>query len=87
MDTQLLKRTFARLEELKGNLSKPAIAERQAHHNTVIIAAGPEHAYTNEGVTLDDTFVCACGWKSETYWDGSDFAYADWRKHLQSILE
>lgn len=86
MDTELLKRTFTRLRELKGNLSEAAIAERKAHHNTINAAALPEHSYKNEGVTMDDTFVCACGWKSETFWDGAEWAYDDWRKHVESML-
>lgn len=86
MEVDLLKRTFARLEELKGNLSPEAMAEREAHHNTIEIAAQPEHAYACKGVTMDDTFECACGWKSETFWDGREYAYADWRKHLESVL-
>lgn len=87
MNADLLKRTFARLAELKGNLSEPAIAERKAHHNTIKMAASPEHTFTIEGVTMDDTLVCACGWKSETYWDGQEWAYEEWLKHLVGELE
>jgi hypothetical protein len=86
MNAELLKRTFARLDELKGNLSEPALAERRAHNNTLKMAAAPEHSFTIEGVTMDDTLMCACGWKSETYWDGSEYAFDDWRKHIESTL-
>lgn len=86
MNDELIKRTLARLAELKGNLSEPAMAERKAHHKTIQTAAKPEHAFTIEGVTMDDTLVCACGWKSQTYWDGDDLAYSDWLKHLEGLL-
>jgi hypothetical protein len=87
MNTDLLKRTFARLKELKGNLSEIALAERRAHHNTIRMAALPEHAYTEEGMTMDDRFVCSCGWKSETFWDGREYAYDTWREHIESQLD
>ena len=49
------------------------------------INAGKEIGHTQkiEGVTMDDTCVCSCGWKSNTYWDGNDLAYADWVTHIK----
>jgi hypothetical protein len=87
MNSDLLKRTFVRLDELRNNRTDVAIAERKAHHNTIIEAAKPEHSHTFESITHDDKLVCACGWESAGYWDGRGFAFDDWLKHLRGLLE
>ena len=34
---------------------------------------------------LLDTVECSCGWKSRVYYDGREFAYAEWQKHAKSF--
>lgn len=50
------------------------------------IEAGKQigHAPKIEGVTMDDTCVCSCGWQSGTYWDGREYAHAEWVSHIQT---
>lgn len=33
---------------------------------------------------LIDHAECSCGWKSAPYFDGREYAMADYRKHVQS---
>ncbi len=49
------------------------------------IKAGKEIGHTPkiEGVTIDDTCVCSCGWRSRTYWDGRHLAHAEWVAHIK----
>lgn len=30
-----------------------------------------------------DQIRCVCGWESNTYFDGDDYAYAEWKKHVK----
>ena len=34
---------------------------------------------------LLDSCVCSCGWQSLTYYDGAEFAYAAYRKHIADV--
>lgn len=34
---------------------------------------------------LLDSCVCSCGWRSLTYYDGVEFAYAAYSKHLADV--
>lgn len=38
-----------------------------------------------ESAGLLDEFECSCGWKSKVYYDGADFAYAEWKQHAQGL--
>ena len=29
-----------------------------------------------------DQIVCSCGWESATYFDGLEYAHAEWKKHV-----
>lgn len=29
-----------------------------------------------------DTFECSCGWKSRVYYDGAEYAQAEWNRHV-----
>jgi hypothetical protein len=40
------------------------------------------HTYTIKGVTMDDRCFCSCGWKSNPYWDGAEWAYKEWVEHI-----
>jgi hypothetical protein len=33
-------------------------------------------------VGLSDHCECSCGWKSPGYWDGQEYAFDDWQKHV-----
>lgn len=37
--------------------------------------------YTCEPPMLD-TFECSCGWKSRVYYDGAEYAQAEWKRHV-----
>jgi hypothetical protein len=32
-----------------------------------------------------DQIICSCGWESATYFDGREYAIAEWRKHLKTV--
>lgn len=88
MDVAEINRCFAAIAALKGNgYSNEVIEQRRALHAALAEAASPEHAYKIVGATMDDTCECACGWKSQTYWDGADYAYSDWQTHLKTVLQ
>lgn len=44
--------------------------------------ASPEHTPKYAGVDICDALACACGWVSKSYYDGVEFAYADWAQHV-----
>ena len=41
--------------------------------------------YTGQGCA--DQYECSCGWKSNGYWDGAEWAWNEWVKHAKGILE
>lgn len=43
-----------------------------------------EGRYKSAGYMLDQ-WVCSCGWESEPYFDGEEYAREDWEKHKQQI--
>jgi hypothetical protein len=34
-----------------------------------------------EEAGLIDLCKCSCGWESKPYYDGREYAYAEWQKH------
>lgn len=40
-------------------------------------------SYREAGWLLDQ-WVCSCGWESEVYYDGYEFAKEEWEKHVES---
>jgi len=66
-----IKDMMQRSEEvyMKHMLQKP----REAHTCEFIEEAG-----------LIDLCKCSCGWLSSPYYDGREYAYRDWRKHVES---
>lgn len=49
-------------------------------------AAAPEHAGKNIGISMSDQVECFCGWKSPGYWDGAEYAWDEWRKHVAEAV-
>lgn len=50
---------------------------------TMRTAAGKEHKPTTSGDGhFSDWIVCGCGWETAHYWDGLDYAWAEWRWHV-----
>ena len=45
-------------------------------------AAAPEHVGKNVGNGMLDQFKCCCNWESPPYFDGSSFAWNNWREHV-----
>ena len=45
----------------------------------------PPHrlSYTGEG--MSDVCSCSCGWESSGYWDGQEYAFDEWVKHLGAM--
>lgn len=41
-----------------------------------------EHSPSYKGISMDDSYSCSCGWESNIFWDGSDFAMHEWRRHI-----
>ena len=43
----------------------------------------PEHAIGGGEVSyMTDQVICRCGWESNKYWDGWDFAIGEWYDHV-----
>lgn len=42
----------------------------------------PKHSPSYRGTTMDDSYSCSCGWESNIFWDGADFARHEWRRHV-----
>lgn len=66
-------------------------AVKNAFHDEICRQADPEPSmsdktenhvgdYRSAGWMLDQ-WVCSCGWESEPYFDGAEYAEADWKKH------
>ena len=36
---------------------------------------------TYSGSGMVDSYSCSCGWKSQPYFDGAEFALEEWKKH------
>lgn len=34
------------------------------------------------GFDIIDEYECGCGWKSGPFYDGAEYAYAKWRRHI-----
>lgn len=46
-------------------------------------APKPEHDIVeNAGFMMSDQAVCACGWKSHSFWDGWEYAVDEWYEHV-----
>lgn len=43
------------------------------------------HTGHNIGRAMSDQIECSCGWKSYSYWDGAEWAWEDFDKHLASL--
>lgn len=42
----------------------------------------PEFKWWDDGGAMLDQIICSCGWESRTFYDGREFAYAQWRRHV-----
>jgi hypothetical protein len=38
----------------------------------------------NVGTDMIDQYQCACGWRSKPYYDGAEYAHADWVSHIKA---
>ena len=49
------------------------------------IAAGKkiEHTQKIKESSTIDTCICSCGWESNSYWDGAEYAYNEWVEHIK----
>mgnify|MGYP001592758324 CR=1 FL=1 len=45
------------------------------------------HVPKHIGNGMCDDYTCSCGWKSNGYWDGAEWAWAEWEKHAKQILK
>ena len=46
----------------------------------------PKHVptYFTDGGMIDQ-YRCSCGWQSAPYFDGAEYAMADWKKHKEEM--
>jgi hypothetical protein len=45
----------------------------------------PTFEWVNLGPgSLLDQAKCSCGWESQTYFDGQEYAHADWVRHAKA---
>lgn len=48
--------------------------------------AGPKHKPKAVTVgSMSDHYECSCGWRSPGYWDGLEWAFEDWAKHVDDV--
>lgn len=55
------------------------------HRPTCKVAPGEtkDHRFTFADIgEMLDQIQCSCGWESKTYFDGREYAYAEWRRHV-----
>lgn len=52
---------------------------------TVINISEEPHRIQSIGHGVLDEYVCSCGWKSHGYYDGAEYAIADWRVHVENV--
>lgn len=62
---------------------KAEIEFKKLRAEVEILGHVPE--YVSKG--MSDNFVCSCGWKSNGYWDGAEWAWDEWEKHAKQILK
>lgn len=91
MKKEVISNSFVKIADLRTNAKSTRTAvdcnEIKNLRKLIVDNAKPEHSFTNEGVTMDDQIVCACGWKSKPYWDGFEWAFDEWGKHIQEVVE
>jgi Domain of unknown function (DUF3846) len=50
----------------------------------VINPSEPQFRWWEDGTeALLDQIICSCGWKSATFFDGQEYAYAQWKRHIK----
>lgn len=42
------------------------------------------HKPTPKSHRFSDWVECACGWESQEYWDGEEYAFSEWQKHIKA---
>jgi len=42
--------------------------------------------YQSAGYMCDE-YVCSCGWKSQGYFDGSEYAWDEWVRHVTPYIQ
>ena len=53
----------------------------------LIETAAPEHVPTVEEVSyMSDQCTCSCGWKSNKFFDGAEYAEGEWRDHVYAVI-
>lgn len=61
--------------------------EYRAARVRLIEAATPEHVPRIEEVSyMSDQCICACGWKSNRFFDGAEYAEREWRDHVYNLI-
>jgi len=45
------------------------------------------HEAEPRGTGFTDYLTCSCGWKSNMYWDGMEYAYSEWKRHVAAAIE
>jgi hypothetical protein len=43
----------------------------------------PDFKWWDGGGGMLDQIICSCGWESRTYFDGREYAYDEWKKHVK----
>jgi len=43
------------------------------------------HNWANIGEGMCDKIECSCGWKSQNYFDGFEYAVDEYEKHLLNV--
>jgi hypothetical protein len=37
----------------------------------------------DDGGAMLDQIICDCGWESATFFDGREYAYSQWKRHVK----
>lgn len=43
----------------------------------------PKFKWWDDGGCMLDQIICECGWESATYFDGREYAYTQWLRHVK----
>lgn len=43
----------------------------------------PEFKFADLGGGMLDQIICSCGWESDTFFDGAEYAHSEWKRHVK----
>ena len=68
-------------------MCKKCDEKRKKDELLVTIAASLGHVPEYKSVTMDDQYICSCGWKGQGFWDLPEYAWEEWLKHAREVID